>query len=212
MAEVDTKLAATLRQAKSTPMHFAFVAKGASDGTLLAAKIKVPAKQVNEAKAELGGGLIWRGRCFGEEGSLVFEVAKEPPSTLAKQLKTVISRDAGLTLRVEVRVNKGLDEAAEEGGQSADEAADEGGQVPADEAPADEAPAEATPPPAAPPAGGAAAFKEQLLRTRARARGAACDQSRVGQGAADRRWPGRSATGRRRCSISEPKRSSTWME
>ena len=54
-------------------------------------RTKVPAKEVNEAKAKLGGGLIWRGRCFGEDGALVFEVPKEPPSTLAPQLKKIIS-------------------------------------------------------------------------------------------------------------------------
>src|SRR5688572_5073721 len=104
MPEVDDKLVKSLRQAKTTPMFFAFVAKGANDGALIVSKKKIPVKEINEAKAESGGKKVFKGRCQGEDGKMVFEVAKEPPGTLAKQLKTVIHRAAGLTMMVETRV------------------------------------------------------------------------------------------------------------
>ena len=50
------------------------------------------------------GGTVFRGRCLGEEGKLVFETAKEPPLTLGKQLKTIIKESAGLIRNVETRV------------------------------------------------------------------------------------------------------------
>jgi hypothetical protein len=110
MAEIDTQLATALKQAKGKSMCFALVAKGLADGKLIVSKTKVPAKQVADAKAKLGGGTLWRGRCLGDEGALVFEVPKAPPPTLAGQLKKVISRDAGLTLKVDVRIGQGLEE------------------------------------------------------------------------------------------------------
>lgn len=110
MADVDSKLVAALRQAKTMPMYFAFIAKGTTDGVLLVAKKKISVKEINEAKAASGGRLVFRGRCGGEEGKMVFDVPKEPPSTLAKQIKTVIHRDAGLTMNVEMRVATDLEE------------------------------------------------------------------------------------------------------
>jgi hypothetical protein len=108
----DAALTTALKQAKTRAMFFAFVAKGTSDGALIVSKPKIATKQVAETKKKVGGSVVFRGRCVGEEGKLVFEVAKEPPSGLAKQLKTIIARDAGLTLKVEVRVAADL--AAEE--------------------------------------------------------------------------------------------------
>src|SRR5688572_22156050 len=112
MPDVDTKLVTGLRQAKTSPMFFAFIAKGATDGALLVAKKKIPMKEINEAKAACGGKLVFQGRCVSEEGKMVFEMAKEPPGTLAKQIKTIIHRDAGMNMQVETRVAPDL---AEEG-------------------------------------------------------------------------------------------------
>jgi hypothetical protein len=149
MAEIDTQLAAALKQAKGKPMSFAFVAKGPADGKLLVSKGKVAAKQVTEAKAKLGGGTLWRGRCVGDEGSLVFEVPKPPPPTLAAQLKKVISRDAGLTLKVDVRIGQGLEED------------DDSAAPAASAAPAPSAAPAASPAPAV-PADLAARYKQRL--------------------------------------------------
>ncbi len=104
MAEdIDKDLITALRLAKTTPMFFAFVAKGASDGKLLMSRRKVSTGEIAEAKKEVGGGTIFTGRCVGESGELVFETPKAPPSSLAKQLKAVIRRDAGMTVKVDTR-------------------------------------------------------------------------------------------------------------
>ncbi len=111
MAEVNDKLQSALKQAKTKKMFFAFVAKGGGDGVLLVAASKIPPKDIAEAKKKSGGTTVTTGRCFGEEGELVFETAKEPPAALAGQIKKVAARDAGLTLKV---VARGGGEAEEE--------------------------------------------------------------------------------------------------
>jgi hypothetical protein len=118
MPQLDPQLATALKQAKTVPQCFAFVAKGASEGKLLLARKSVPAREVADARKALGGGLIFRGRCGGDDGKLVFEVPKEPPSTLANQLRALIRREAGLTLPVEVRAASDLadEEAAADSG------------------------------------------------------------------------------------------------
>ncbi len=110
----DTKLTAAIRQAKAAsveaPSSFAFVAKGSDDGALVVSKKKVSAPEVEAAKKACGGKTVFRGRCFGEDDNLVFELSKEPPGTLAKQLKSVISQSAGLTLKVVTRAAAGLED------------------------------------------------------------------------------------------------------
>ncbi|MCI0682341.1 MAG: hypothetical protein L0Y71_09570 [Gemmataceae bacterium] len=108
MADIDDQLAAALKQARMTPMNFAFVAKGQSAGKLVVSKRPVTAREAADAKKELGGGTIFTGRCRGSNGDLVFETAKEPPLNLARQLKTIIKDRAGLTLNVETRITLDL--------------------------------------------------------------------------------------------------------
>jgi hypothetical protein len=121
MAEVDAKLAASLKQAKTNTMSFVFVAKG-NEGKLLVDKKKISPKDAAEAKKECGGGTIYKGRCRGEGGTLVFEVGKEVPPSLPTLTKKIIKQDAALTFDVEYRVAADL--AAEEGqGESAAEGA-----------------------------------------------------------------------------------------
>src|SRR5205823_1876051 len=43
-------------------------------------------------------------RCLAEKGTLVFEVAKKPPDTLAALIKKIVKQETGLTYPVEVRV------------------------------------------------------------------------------------------------------------
>ncbi|HEX5273081.1 MAG TPA: hypothetical protein VFW33_21440 [Gemmataceae bacterium] len=110
--EIDKDLQATLKQAKAgRPMQFAFLGKG-TGGTLLAAKKIMPAT-IAEAKKEHGGSLF-RGRLVGEDGHLVFEVAKEPPPVLTAQLKRTIKEHAGLTWDVTVRVKGDAEEEPKE--------------------------------------------------------------------------------------------------
>ena len=144
MPDVDAKLATSLRQAKSRPMFFAFVAKGASDGALIVSGKAIPANEIKEAKTKCGGTTVFRGRCFGEEGKTVFETADPPPASLAAQLHKIITRDAGLSLQVETRFGAPPDPTADGAGGEA--------------AP----PAPPPPPPA--PSGDAAAFKERIKK------------------------------------------------
>src|SRR5215813_8800391 len=101
MPKVDSQLLANLKLAKTTPMRFAFVTKGPTEcRLLLAKKPPVPPKEIAEAKKELGGGQVYLGRCRWENDQYVFELAKEPPGALAKEVRAVIARDAGLHLNV----------------------------------------------------------------------------------------------------------------
>lgn len=100
---LDKTLTTSLRTALAgTPMRFATVVKGMS-GKLLTAKAIAP-KEIAQARKEVGGNDVYQGRCVGENGTLFFEVAKEPPPTLAAQLKRRIKEDAGITCPVEIRV------------------------------------------------------------------------------------------------------------
>ena len=96
MAEIDSELAANVKVAKTKRMRFAFIAKGASDGRYVLAKTKVPPVLITAAKKKSGGTQVIQGACFGEDGKLVFEMAKEP-ATLEAALKKVIQRDAGIS-------------------------------------------------------------------------------------------------------------------
>src|SRR5262245_26270205 len=106
MSKIDQDLVAALKRAKTKPMtepmYFALVLKAPGEGTLIVNKNPVKPAAIAEAKKDLGGGQIFKGRCAGDKsGQLVFETAKVPPAYLAKTLKSVIIRDAGLTLKVD---------------------------------------------------------------------------------------------------------------
>ena len=143
MAQVDAKLTAALKQAKTKPMCFVFVAKG-NEGKLVVDKQKINAKVATEAKKQCGGGTLHKGRCKGEDGLMVFEVGKEVSPTLAALTKKIIKQDAGLVFDVEYRVAADL--ASEE---SQGETASEGGEPTAAVSPPEQAPAEAGAQPAA---------------------------------------------------------------
>ncbi len=161
--EIDKDLLNALKAAKGgTPMQFAFVSKG-TEGKLLVGK-KVAPKAIADAKKEVGGTAVVRGRLVVEDGVLVFEVAKEPPGTLAAQLKRRLKEDAGLTMPVETRV-KADAEAQVDG---------EGGAVPAAPPPP---PNGAVPPPPAD------AAKAAVLK-RLNALGAGIKAALAGPGAA----------------------------
>src|SRR5262245_24656445 len=112
MPEVDTKLAANLKKAKSSEMKFAFVFKGTT--SVLLVEKKVPPKEISEAKKEVGGGTVVQGTVVGEDGKLVFKFAKNPPGTVEAALKKAMKEQAGLTLPFEVAVDSTLEEEGEE--------------------------------------------------------------------------------------------------
>jgi hypothetical protein len=126
MTMPDTDLLVALKQAKSKKMFFALVPKGA-DGKLLVAKKKILPKEVAEAKKEIGGGTPVTGKCFGENGTMVFLVAKPAAPTLAALVKKLAKREAGLTIDPEFRVSSDAD---------AEEPDDSGAAAPAAAAPA----------------------------------------------------------------------------
>jgi hypothetical protein len=107
--ELDADLANGLKQAKGKRMYFAVVLKGGADGALIVGKQKVPPTAIAEAKKKCGGSAVIKGACFGEEGKHIFEVAKEPPATLANALKLIARRDSGLTIHPECRVGSDPD-------------------------------------------------------------------------------------------------------
>jgi hypothetical protein len=118
-------------------MYFAFIPKG-PDGKLIVSKARVPAKAIADAKKEIGGGAPIIGKCTGgEDGTIVFTVAKAMPS-LGPALKKVAQRDAGMMIKPDVQV-------------ASDAEADDAG------APAAPAPTPAPAVPAAPAASGAGA-------------------------------------------------------
>jgi hypothetical protein len=123
-ATIDKDLTNALKVARGgKPMQFAFLPKG-SEGKLLVGK-KIQPKQIAETKSATGASSVFKGRCVGEDGTLVFYVAKEPPATLLGQLKKRLKDDAGLVFPVEIRVNTDAEaEPAEgEGEPTADAAA-----------------------------------------------------------------------------------------
>jgi hypothetical protein len=113
MPDIDTKLASKLKQATSNRMCFAFVTKGGV-GKLVVDKKKVSARDIADAKKEIGGGTIFTGRCLGAEGTLVFETTKDAPGSIVTLLKKTIKTDAGMTVTVEMRVNASAESQGEE--------------------------------------------------------------------------------------------------
>jgi hypothetical protein len=104
MSQIDLKLAAILKRVRAKPMYFALVERRTGVGKLLVDKFPIRPVKFNTAKKELGGGKIYKGRCTrGWNGALIFEMAQQPPRTLALTLKEVIKRDAGLRVKVEAR-------------------------------------------------------------------------------------------------------------
>lgn len=100
MAAADAKLAAALKLAKSAtkeaPLLFAMVPKGNDDGAIIVSKMKINSTDITQAKNKCGGKTVLSGRCFMEDGKLVFEMGKDPPATMAKALKEIIKRDTEL--------------------------------------------------------------------------------------------------------------------
>src|SRR6266403_104858 len=120
--EIDEELVTGLKAAKSKRMSFAVVLKGGSDGALIVSKQKIPPTAIAEAKKLSGGSAVIKGACFFEEGKYIFEVAKQPPATLANALKLIARRDSGLSIQPECRVGTDPDLKDEEetsGGQQA---------------------------------------------------------------------------------------------
>lgn len=111
---INKDLATTLTAARGGKMvPFTFFPKGKS-GKLLAGRANT-IKQINETKKATGVAAVLLGRCFGEDGKLVFEVNKPPADTLFDQIKSCLKNEAGLTFAFEIRVNAAMQAAPADG-------------------------------------------------------------------------------------------------
>jgi hypothetical protein len=114
-AELDTELVNGLKAAKSKRAYFALILKGSNDGALIVSKTKVPPADIAEAKKKSGGSAVLKGFCQYEEGTYVFETAKQAPATAAQAVKVIAKRDAGLAVKAEFRVSTDPELLADEG-------------------------------------------------------------------------------------------------
>jgi flagellar biosynthesis GTPase FlhF len=138
--EKDQDLANALKLCKSKEMFFAFIPKGPSDGKLIIAKKKIPAKDIAAAKKEIGGAKPITGKCSGALGEMVFETASAPPGTLAKAIAAVAKKYASVAVKATCKKSEKL--AAEEDDTDAEDtsmsAADLEAQLEELDAPVDE--------------------------------------------------------------------------
>ena len=102
-------------------MFAAVVAMGSTDGKLLMSKMKIKPGDLSEAKKAAGGGTVYLAASHVENGVYIFELAKEPPATLAQLIKKLAKTQAGLMIRVECRLGSNLDLGEDETEQKAQE-------------------------------------------------------------------------------------------
>ena len=88
--------------------------KGGADGALLVTKTAVPPNDIAAAKKKSGGSAVLKGFCFYEDGSYIFEISKVPPAPMARVIKTIAKRDAGMTINVDCRMSSDPELAAAE--------------------------------------------------------------------------------------------------
>ena len=86
MAVADKSLAKELAAAKKAPRNFAVI-PGKDENALLVSRKPIPPGQVKAARSEVGGTKVYRGRCFLEDGVLVFETMGNPPADLARRIR-----------------------------------------------------------------------------------------------------------------------------
>jgi hypothetical protein len=95
---MDEKLKAALGAAKGAVHNFALVAKGPMVVYILVSKTPIKDDVVQAAKKEHGGNAVVRGKCQGQNGELVFRVAKDPPVDGTK-LKEFIVKATSLPIK-----------------------------------------------------------------------------------------------------------------
>ena len=78
--------------------------KGGTDGALVVSKTKIPPVLITAAKKKSGGSALMQGMCFYEDGKYVFEIAKVPAPTMGPAIKTIVKRDAEMTINVVCRM------------------------------------------------------------------------------------------------------------
>ena len=146
----DEELKAALKLAKSKKVFFAFFPKG-TEGKLIVSKLKIPPKVVAATKKEVGGGPPVTGKCFAEGNTMVFQVIKAPPGTMAATIKRIVKKETGLAIVPDFRLASAADVEEEDTGAAEGAAAPAAPPPPGKPAPA--APPTPGKPGAAPPAG-----------------------------------------------------------
>jgi hypothetical protein len=117
MPHDDDKLKSRLKAARGAtsdaPHRFALVLRG-EKGILLVDKKKISAKDINDARKELGGATVVSGRCFSDdgEGALVFESNKPWASAASAMVKRLAKPVVSATL--DFRQGSGAEEAEAE--------------------------------------------------------------------------------------------------
>jgi hypothetical protein len=161
---MDEKLKLALTAAKGAVHNFVIVAKGPTVVFLLVRKTPIKDAEVQAAKKEHAGNAVMRGKCQGQEGELVFRVAKDP-TVDDKKLKEFITKATNLPVKPRFEVV--TDEDVEgEGDEGESEQPVTGTRQPEDTTavtppvPPPPAPPPPVPPPA--PTGDAAAFATRL--------------------------------------------------
>lgn len=99
----DKELYLGLKRAKTQPMFFALVVKSATEGKLIVSKMKVKPSDISDAKKDLGAGKVLRGTCRFANGRHQFVTKQDPPATLAKLIKLLAKKQAGLMIKPECR-------------------------------------------------------------------------------------------------------------
>jgi len=105
---IDELLKKELKAAKKAPRNFALVVS-AKPG-LIVSRTKIGGAAVKNKQKECGGGMVLRGRCFGEDGLLVFETTIKPAGGLAAKVKQLVKKSTGLTLKIELRQKEKVEE------------------------------------------------------------------------------------------------------
>lgn len=95
----DKELKIGLRRARTQEMFFALVFKGATEGKLLISKMKVKPAIVTEAKKDMGGGRVLRGKVSYANGDHHFVTKQDPPATMAKLIKKLAKEQAGIMIK-----------------------------------------------------------------------------------------------------------------
>ena len=65
---------------------------------LVVAKNKISPAQIGAAKKKSGGSALLQGFCSYADGKFIFELAKEPPGTMGQAIRTIVKRDAEMTI------------------------------------------------------------------------------------------------------------------
>jgi hypothetical protein len=117
MPHDEVRLKTALRAAKSAtadaPYGFALVAKGET-GILMVEKKKVVAKHINDARQELGSASVVVGRCFGDDGMLIFETSRAWASSASGMVMRLATPVSGAPLDFRVGAEAEAPEAEEE--------------------------------------------------------------------------------------------------